>query len=175
MLADDYVGIIQVLVAGVLAFIALLALRRTTGNRPVMDMSAFDVVVLIVMGLTLTAVLLWESVSLAEGMLAFAIILILLQVSTMRQGETPSAPVEPVLMARKGQTLSGAIKRVGVSQAQLVAAVQECGYSGIEHTDAVVLETNGQLSVIDDAGNITSTSFPNVTPLTSWRRERKDG
>lgn len=85
MPADEYTGILQILAAGAFVFAALLALRLTTGNRPVAQMGVFEVVILVAMCLTLTAILLWESVSPAEGVLAFGALLVLLQLSMWRR------------------------------------------------------------------------------------------
>ena len=60
--------------AGTLAYTALVVLLRTTGKPPLSKMNAFDLIVTVAHGLTLATVLLSKDVALAEGVLAFALL-----------------------------------------------------------------------------------------------------
>jgi uncharacterized membrane protein YcaP (DUF421 family) len=55
---------------------------------------------------------------------------------------------EPVLLARSGRLLPQAMLRARVSEDEVKAAVRTAGLGGLGETEAVVLETNGKISVV---------------------------
>jgi len=60
---------------GVLAYVALVVFLRVSGKRTLSKMNAFDLVVTVALGSTLATVLLSKDVALAEGVLAFALLI----------------------------------------------------------------------------------------------------
>ena len=76
MFFDGWTGLLRVLVVGTLAYAALVLLLRATGKRALSKMNAFDLVVTVALGSTLATVLLSKDVALAEGVLAFALLLL---------------------------------------------------------------------------------------------------
>jgi uncharacterized membrane protein YcaP (DUF421 family) len=60
---------------GVLAYVSLIAFLRLPGKRTLSKMNAFDLVVMVALGSTLVTVLLNKDVSLAQGALAFALLI----------------------------------------------------------------------------------------------------
>ena len=65
------------MVVGVLAYVALVFLLRISGKRTLSKMNAFDFVVTVALGSTLATILLSKDVPLAEGVLAFALLIAL--------------------------------------------------------------------------------------------------
>ena len=55
----------------------LLLLLRVSGKRTLTRMNAFDLVVTVALGSTLATVLLTKSVALADGLVAFAVLILL--------------------------------------------------------------------------------------------------
>ena len=86
---NDWQGLLRTLVVGVLAYITLVLFLRFSGKRTLSKMNAFDLVMTVALGSTLATVLLTESVALAEGALAFALLIGLQFVVTLVQ--RPSA------------------------------------------------------------------------------------
>ena len=74
MLFDSWYDLLRVLIVGVCAYVGLVALLRLTGKRTLSKMNAFDLIVTVALGSTLATVLLSGDVSLAEGMLALALL-----------------------------------------------------------------------------------------------------
>ena len=68
-------GLARTLIVGVLAYVALVAFLRLSGKRTLSKMNAFDLVVTVALGSTLATVLLNKGVALAEGALAFALLI----------------------------------------------------------------------------------------------------
>lgn len=77
MLFDSWFGLERVLLVGPLAYVALVAILRISGKRTLTKLNAFDLVVTVALGSTLSTVLLSKSVPLVEGVLAMALLVFL--------------------------------------------------------------------------------------------------
>jgi len=136
----------------VLAYIGLIFLQRISGKRTLSKMNAFDLIVTVALGSTLATILLSSEVSLSEGMVAF-IVLIGLQfavtwVSTRWKPVTRAVKSEPRLLLYRGRFLKDAMQQERVLEAEVRQAARSSGYAALEDIEAVVLETDGNLSVI---------------------------
>ena len=100
--------------------------------------------------------LLSESVALAEGLLAFALLVALqyavawMSVRSPRFGALVKS--EPSLLLHRGRFLDGAMRRQRVTREEVVSAMRSSGLSRPEDAAAVVLETDGSLSVVRATG-----------------------
>ena len=76
---SSWTSIARVLLVGVAAYagLLLLLLLRVSGKRTLTKMNAFDLVVTVALGSTLATVLLTKSVALADGLAAFALLILL--------------------------------------------------------------------------------------------------
>lgn len=75
MFFDSWSGLARVLIVGLFAYVALVALLRISGKRTLSKLNAFDLVVTVALGSTLATVLLSKDVPLLEGILAFALLI----------------------------------------------------------------------------------------------------
>ena len=152
MFFDDWFGLLRVVVVGVAAYAALVLLLRVSGKRTLAKLNAFDFVVTVALGSTLATVLLSKDVALAEGLLAFALLVGLqyavarLSVRSPRFGALVKS--EPGLLLHRGRFLDGAMRRERVTREEVVSALRSSGLSRPEDAAAVVLETDGSLSVV---------------------------
>ena len=64
----------RILVLGVMGYISLVLLLRVSGNRTLSKLNAFDFVITIALGSTFGSLILNKSISLAEGVMAFAVL-----------------------------------------------------------------------------------------------------
>lgn len=165
-LFDDWRGLWRTVVVGVLAYIALVTLLRISGKRTLAKMNAFDFIVTVALGSTLATVLLSKDVALAEGVLAF-MLLIALQfsvawLSVRSPWVEELVKSEPTLLLYRGQLLGPAMRRERVSQAEIESAVRQQGIAELAAVAAVVLETDGTFSVIQDQDETTLTHVAGV-------------
>ena len=165
---DSLSDLVRVVVMGVCAYAGLVLMLRVSGKRTLAKMNAFDFVVTVAFGSTLATTLLSKDVSLTEALLAFAVLIGLqyavawlsLRVKFVEQ----IVKSEPRLLAYGGRLLHDALRDERVSEEEVHAAVRSAGFPGVEAVDAVVFETNGQLSVIKKAeGYDTRTSLTGVS------------
>lgn len=155
MFFDNWAGIWRTVVVGVLAYAALIGLLRASGKRTLSKMNAFDLIVTVALGSTLATILLSEDVALAEGVTAFAV-LILLQFSIAWlsvRSRTVSRMVksEPTLLVYRGELLPEALRRERVVDREVWAAVREQGIADLADVEAVVLETDGTFTVVPNS------------------------
>lgn len=142
----------RVLIVGVLAYIGLVMLLRISGKRTLSKMNAFDLVVTVALGSTLATILLSRETALVEGMAALGLLVALQFVvtwSSMRaKWVSRIVKSEPALLLHRGAFLDGALRRERVTREEVLAAIRGSGAATIEEVSAVVLETDGSLSVV---------------------------
>lgn len=80
ILFQNWPGIVRTIIVGSLAYATLVLFLRISGKRTLAKLNAFDLVVTVALGSTLSAIILQENTALAEGTTALAL-LILLQFS----------------------------------------------------------------------------------------------
>ncbi|MET4701195.1 uncharacterized membrane protein YcaP (DUF421 family) [Constrictibacter sp. MBR-5] len=161
MFFDSWSDLFRVVVVGSLAYVALVAFLRVTGKRTLSKLNAFDLVVTVALGSTLATVLLNADVSLSEGVLAFALLIGLqygitwLSVRSERfQGMIKA---EPTLLLYRGRYLRDAMRRQRVTTEEILSVLRTEGVTRVEDAGAVVLETDGSISVLSDLGAETAT------------------
>jgi uncharacterized membrane protein YcaP (DUF421 family) len=152
MFFNGWYALGRVLLVGVLAYAALVLLLRISGNRTLSKLNAFDLVVTVSLGSTLATVLLSKDISLSEGALAFAILIglqFLVTWSSVRAGWfSRLVKSEPVLLFHRGRFLSQAMRRARIVEPEVLSVLRTQGVARLEEVEAVVLETDGSLSVI---------------------------
>jgi uncharacterized membrane protein YcaP (DUF421 family) len=154
MLFDTWFGLLRVLVVGTLAYTALVLLLRVSGKRTLAKLNAFDLIVTVALGSTLATVLLSKSVALIEGLAAFALLAGLQYLVAWLSVRSPRfsdlVKSEPTLLLHRGRFLEGAMRSQRVTRAEVLAALRSSGAVEAGQVAAVVLETDGSLSVIQN-------------------------
>jgi len=150
---DGAEGLIRVVVVGVAAYAALIVLLRSSGKRTLAKLNAFDFVVTVAIGSTLATVLLSSSVALAEGLTALALLVglqYLVAWASIRSRRVERVmKSEPALLYRAG-FVNGAMRRERITAEELRQAARGQGYSDLSKVAAIVLETDGTLSILTD-------------------------
>lgn len=151
----SWTSLARTLLIGVAAYASLVFLLRISGKRTLSKMNAFDLIVTVALGSTLATVLLTKSVALADGLLAFAVLIFLqfaltwLAVRFKPIGQLIKA--QPTLLVYQGQFLPHALKAERITEDEILASLREKGVSDLTQAAAVVLETEGSLSILQQA------------------------
>lgn len=144
-------GIARVLVVGAIAYVALVAFLRLSGKRTLSKLNAFDLVVTVALGSTLSAVLLQKSIPLVEGLVALGLLILMQFVVTFFSVRSrwfaDAIRSEPALLARNGAFCREAMKRERVTEDETLSAVRSSGGHGIADVETVILESDGSISV----------------------------
>ncbi|MBU8546925.1 DUF421 domain-containing protein [Roseomonas sp. ROY-5-3] len=152
MFFQNWEGIARTVTVGILAYVTLILFLRISGKRTLAKLNAFDLVVTVALGSTLSAILLQESVALAEGMVALGL-LILMQflvtyVSVRRAGFAKLVRSEPALLARDGAFCDATMRRERITRDEALSAIRASGGRGIEDVSSLILESDGTLSAV---------------------------
>jgi uncharacterized membrane protein YcaP (DUF421 family) len=163
MFFNDAFSLLRVVIVGTLAYLSLVLLLRVSGKRTLSKMNAFDLVVTVAIGSTLATILLSKDVALADGVAAFTLLIGLQYVITWlsvrsRQVEN-LIKAEPSLLYFNGRFLHQTLKSERVTEAEVRAAVRSQGWSEMESVAAVVLETDGSLTVLRNQDGQVFTSL----------------
>jgi uncharacterized membrane protein YcaP (DUF421 family) len=152
MFFDGWAGLGRTVAVGVCAYVALVLLLRVSGKRTLTKMNAFDFVITVALGSTLATVLLSKNTALAEGVLALALLIFLQFIITWLsvRSKTVSRLVkaEPRLLFRSGEFVWGAMKAERINEGEILQAMRSQGASRKEDVEAVVLESDGRLSIL---------------------------
>ena len=166
MLFRDWDSLLNILVVGVMAYVVLIVFLRVSGKRTLSKMNAFDLIVTVALGSTLATVLLDNAVTLAEGVLACALLIGLqfavtwssVRVRWVRRLATG----EPKMLLYDGQLLPAALLTSRVTEDEVRAAIRSAGVDSLNSVYAVVLETDGSFSVVKSSENGNGSSLVDV-------------
>ena len=158
--------LLRVAIVTPLAYGALILILRISGKRMLSKMSAFDLVVTIALGSTLATILLSKDVTLSEGIAAFALLIGLQYAVACTAARSKRfrriIKSEPTLLLFHGEILRDACRRENVSDEAVIAELRKQGVSRVQEVAAVVLEADGQLSVIRGSSEGAPTTLGDV-------------
>ncbi len=162
MLFDSFLGLARVVLIALAAYTVLILVLRLAGKRSLGKLNAFDLVVSVALGSILATVLLSKDVALAEGVVAFAMLAGLqwavTKASVHWRWARRMIRAEARLLVEDGRYIEAALHDERVTRDEVDQAIRSEGIGRIEQVAAVVLETNGNFSVIakdEDEGELT--------------------
>ena len=149
--------LLRLLVVGTLLYLGLVILLRTAGGRSLSQMTAYDFIVNVAIGAVLGRSLTAHGVSLAEGILALALLLtlqyVLARTQTRSRRLSQIVSNSPALLFLQGTFRDDALDRHRLTEADVRAAARKEGFGSMSQVDAVILESNGDLSVVGELGD----------------------
>ncbi|MDQ6629033.1 MAG: DUF421 domain-containing protein [Pseudomonadota bacterium] len=152
---DDWATLVRTGVLGVCAYVALVVLLRISGKRTLSKMNAFDFLVTIALGSALATVMLSKSTSLAQGLVAFALLVgcqfVVTWLSVRWRWVRKLVTGEPGLLLYRGEFIASAMRQCRVTEDDIRAALRAAGVGDRTEVHAVVLETDASFSVIESA------------------------
>ncbi len=142
------------LVATPIAFVILLIVLRVAGKRTLAKMTAYGLTITVAFGSVFASVLLDRSVPLLDGAVAFAALAALQGVlawsSSRFELVSRAVTARPTALVCRGAVNDSMLRRERVRIEEVRAAVRAAGQSSVSKVLAVVLETDGSLSVVAD-------------------------
>lgn len=168
MFYDGWPSLLRVVLVGVSSYILLVFMLRLSGKRTLSKMNVFDLVVTVALGSTLASLLLSRGIALADGILAFALLIslqfIVAWLSVRSSLVSRIVKADPRLLFYKGSYLHAAMRSERVTEAEVLAAIRASGIPALEHVGAVILETDGSFTVTKD---VQDSAAPNPTSASS--------
>jgi uncharacterized membrane protein YcaP (DUF421 family) len=149
---DSWDATVRVALAGLASYAALVLLLRLSGKRTLSKLNAFDLAVTVAIGSSLSAATLSSDVTVAEGVAGFLVLvlaqLIVARLSVHLRWFGRLVRSEPQFLLRDGVFLDDAMRRERLTKPEVLAAIRQAGQARIEEVGAVVLETDGSISVL---------------------------
>ncbi|MBE9078573.1 DUF421 domain-containing protein [Romeria aff. gracilis LEGE 07310] len=166
MFFNGWNALLQTLVVGVIGYITIVVLLRVSGKRTLSKWNAFDFVVTIAYGSILASMLVSGSVSVLQGILAFALLTLfqfsITWLAVQSDQFTRWIKAEPTLLLYQGKFQYDALRRERVTEGEVLAALRANGSALIDDVEAVVLETDGGFSVIQQVPDGIATALSDV-------------
>lgn len=149
---DSWADVLRVLFVGAAAYVLLVIVLRSSGKRTLSQLNAFDFIVTVAFGSTLATIVLSPDVPFVEGATALVVLAGLqwaIAFASSRSGRIRRwVTSEPTLVVWNGEIDARALKQHRLAESEVLQAVRSSGHGDLGRIAAVVLETNGTLSVI---------------------------
>jgi uncharacterized membrane protein YcaP (DUF421 family) len=169
MFFDNTYSIVRILTVGTFSYMALIAVLRLTGKRTLTRLNAFDMVVTVALGSTLASAITSADIALIEGVVSLTLLVVLQYVVTCLslriKGFGHLVKAEPKMLFYRGTFQETAPLRV--RKDEILQAVRSRGLASLNDVEAVVLETNGRISVITTAKTGGISTLENVKGYTN--------
>lgn len=163
---DSWDSILRVVYVTSAAYISMVFLLRISGKRTLSKMNAFDFVVTIALGSTLAGVALNQSIPLANGMTAIGLFIgfqfMFTWMSVRIKKLKTIITSKPSLIFYKGEFLNQAMKRERITEEEVYSAARKNGISSLDEIEMVILETTGDLAILEKVKNYKNTTFTDV-------------
>lgn len=159
---DTWSDIWRVLLVGPASYAALVLVLRTSGKRTLSKLNAFDLVVTVALGSTLATIFLSKDVSWSEGVVALAVLallqLLVAGITSRLPAVRSAVTAGPTLLLREGEMLEQALRDVRLTAAEVRQAIRGNGVGDVAMVAAVVLESDGSLSVVtrEQSGDLSA-------------------
>jgi len=160
--------LVRILVVTPLAYLALVALLRVSGKRTLARLNQFDFVVTVAVGAIFGRVVTARSITLAEAVTAFAVVIGLqyavsaLQLRSSRFSKVLTA--RPSLLYFRGTVLRDAMRTHRVTDQELLGVVLQNGLGSLEEAEAVVLQSDGRFAVVGTGAAGDGSAFRAAQP-----------
>lgn len=149
---EDWQSVIRVIVVSACAYFLLILFLRISGKRTLTQMNAFDFVITVALGSTLSSTIITKNVTLAEGVVALAMLILLQLVISWSSVRFPFidrlVKAEPVSLVKDGTLQKETMKRERITEEEVRAAIRQGSWDEMEDVALVILESNGRLNVV---------------------------
>ncbi|PEQ12207.1 hypothetical protein B2G71_13835 [Novosphingobium sp. PC22D] len=142
-----------VALAAIATYLTIIVVVRISGKRTTANLNSFDWLITVTIGSLASSGILLSDVAVTDA-LAAIIVLALCQFVltwTVRKSDRFAAMVkaEPLLLLHRGHIIERNLSRARISVAELRACLRREGIADPAQAAWVVLETNGQMTVIE--------------------------
>lgn len=165
---DDWPAILRILLVGTAAYAVLVLVLRVSGKRTLGQLNAFDFIVTVSLGSVLATILLSSTVTWSEGVTALALLaglqFLVAWIAARWPGARAFFTAQPTLLLWDGQVRHEDLRRHRLTESELRQAVRMQGSGDLSQVKAVVLETNGKISVITAGQYGDGTALQGIAP-----------
>jgi uncharacterized membrane protein YcaP (DUF421 family) len=181
MFFHSWADIGRVVVATALTFAVMVAILRVVGAQAIAQMSGYDMVATVTFGSIVATVAVTRGVTVADGVAALLTLIALQEVLRFFQSRWLAAHhavrQPPIVLLWEGTLLEDRLRAHRISADEVRAAVRKAGMGSLSEARLVVLENDGEWSVVPrTAANGDDSAFLGLPiPGRPGNSRREDG
>lgn len=149
---SDWDRLLEVALSAVLFYVLIVALVRVMGKRTTAQLNNFDWIINVAVGSLAASGMLLEDIATLDAAAAILALTVCQYLLTRLVRVSPAISrmvrAEPTLLYHKGRFIEPALRRTRIAESEVTAALRHHGVAETSSADWVVLETDGELSVI---------------------------
>jgi len=149
---ESWDSLYKIAISTVFGYFMLILFVRTVGKRSTSKMNNFDWIVTVAVGSVLASMAVLKDVTVADGLLAMALLLGLQYVLTISTSRWEWARrlflATPTVLYAKGEFKDAAMRKQRVSRDEILQAVRERGVGSLDDVRMVTLEADAELSIV---------------------------
>ncbi|RZM11863.1 MAG: DUF421 domain-containing protein [Pedobacter sp.] len=176
LLFKNWENVWHVAICAILAYFTLFLFIRIAGKRTLAKLTAFDFVVTVTLGSTLASMIL-AKVPLLEGAVALALIIALQYVLawTARESKVLEKIINssPTMVFYRGVFLEDALKKEALTKEEIYAEIRKYRMLDVDQVEAVVMELNGELTVIKKSIDVRHSSLDDIVLGNSTGKQKQ--
>lgn len=154
----DWESLYHIAIVAIVSYLALFLFIRISGKRTLAKLNAFDFVVSVTLGSTLSSMIL-KKVTVAEGCVALIIIIALqyLLAYFAKKSKTMEKAINssPTLLFYNGEFLKDAMQKDLITEEEIYAEIRQYRLENMNDVRAVVMELNGEMTVVKKSLSLT--------------------
>lgn len=162
---NDWEGLYHIVICAFVSYIAMFSFIRISGKRTLAKLNAFDFIVSVSLGSTLSSMIL-KKVPIAEAMVALMVIIGLqfLLAYMAKHSESMEKVINnsPTLLFYNGEFIDAAMKKEVITKEEILAEIRKAGIEPINDVRAVVMELTGDLTVVKKSEDQGRTSLQDL-------------
>jgi uncharacterized membrane protein YcaP (DUF421 family) len=168
-------------------YLIIVAALRIAGQRALAKMSGYDMIVTVALGSLVANIATATEVTVADGFAAVVTFLVLQQLTSWLQARSKAVHhavrQRPQVVLWNGRFIEDRLSKASVTEDEVRAAIRRTGMLSVSDVQCVVLENDGEWSVIGrsdarDLSALEGLSLPYELPVggdpADWRDDRRD-
>ena len=151
-LFSDWSSIGHIVAQAALFYVVMVAALRIAGQRALAKMSAYDMIVTVALGSLVASVATTTDITVADGVAATITFLVLQGITSWLQARSKRVHhvvrQRPQVMVWNGRFVDEQLRSASVTEDEVRAAIRRTGLLSLSQVQCVVLENDGEWSVI---------------------------
>jgi uncharacterized membrane protein YcaP (DUF421 family) len=160
---NSWDALLRIVIVGIVSYMALILLLRASGKRTLSRMNAYDMIITMALGSILAKVLLTADQTISESVTAmFVLIALQYSVSVAMchcRWLRHFLSSKPSVLFHHGEYITSAMRKERVDKDEVQAAIHAKGIADNSMVEAVILGTNGDLSVLLKPDRVTASNI----------------
>jgi uncharacterized membrane protein YcaP (DUF421 family) len=145
-------------------YVVILVGLRLSGKREIGQMTVFDLVALLLIANVVQNAMVGNDTSLTGGIVAAAVLLVLNALVSQLRFRSPRlrrlVEGSPTVLVLHGEAVTANMRREGIDEDTLEAALREHGVNEIGDVEMAVLEIDGSISVVPTGSTVKRVKRP---------------